>query len=241
MVFAFMSLRRVALAAFCFVAMTVSVDADVIGTATSAKNQVSGKLGPRVRPLNVGSQVSGSEVVTTGADSATLLKFLDDTNLNIGASSTVLLDRFIYNSDGSAANAVIKLSRGAMRFVTGKSNPANFAIQTDVATIGVRGTDFVVFCDGHSTCIAAITKGIVTVCPHPDTPLGVCSDPYDIDPVNNYTLIGPGGKTKGAQKISGEIVLRLYAIIADGAKFDIASLAPGSPPPPFVPPSVPSL
>jgi hypothetical protein len=217
--------------------MIVSAEADVIGAATSAKNAVSGSLGSVIQTLAVGSQVSGSEVVTTGTDSATLLRFLDDTNLNIGASSTVVLDRFVYNPDGSAANAVINISRGAMRFVTGKSNPNNFAIHTDVATIGIRGTDFVVFCNGHATCIVAVKKGVVKICPHPDTPVDGCRDAYEIDPVNNYTLIGPGGKTKGAQQIAGDIMLRLYGIIADGGKFDVATFAPGYQGPPPPPPS----
>ena len=231
-----MLLRCVPVAALCFIGMIGSVEADVIGAATSAKNDVSGRLGSAVQTLTIGSEVSGNEVVTTGSDSATLLRFLDNTNLNIGASSTVVLDRFVFNPDGSAANAVINISRGAMRFVTGNSNPDNFAIHTDVATIGVRGTDFVVFCNGHGTCIVAIKKGIVTICPHPNSSLDACGDLYQIDPVNNYTLIGPGGKTKGAQQIAFDLVQRLYGIIADGGKFDVASLAPGyQVPPPSAP------
>jgi hypothetical protein len=204
---------------------SASASAAVIGAAASAKNQVSGQIGALVRPLGVGSEVNAEELVTTGADSATLLRFIDHTNLSIGASSTVRLDRFVFNPDGSAANAVINISRGAMRFVTGNSNPKNFAIMTGVATIGIRGTDFVVFCDGKGTCIVVVTKGVVDVCPHPASSISSCSDGYQLDNVNNFTLIGPNG-TNGPQQISGEIVARLYAIVADGSAFDVATLAP---------------
>jgi hypothetical protein len=209
----------------------------VIGAAASTKNEVRGQIGDLVRPLGVGSEVNAEELVTTGADSATLLRFIDDTNLSIGASSTVRLDRFIFNPDGSAANAVINISRGAMRFVTGNSNPKNFAIMTGVATIGIRGTDFVVFCDGKGTCIVVVTKGIVSICPHPGSSIVSCGDGYQVDTINNFTLIGPNG-TKGAQQISGDVVARLYAIIANGSAFDVATLAPTDILTPLVKPTV---
>jgi hypothetical protein len=94
--------------------------ADEIGEAATATNEVTGTLGDLVRTIGAGDPVSGSEVVSTGVNSATLLKFLDDSNLNIGASSTVVLDRFVYDPNGSADSAVINLTKGAMRFVTGR-------------------------------------------------------------------------------------------------------------------------
>ncbi len=229
---------RTALIAACLIG-TAAANAAVIGSTTSAKNNVNGKLGTDVRDLNAGDTVSGNEVVTTGSDSAALLKFLDNTNLNIGAGSTVVLDRFIFNPDGSAQNAVINLTKGAMRFVTGNSNPDNFQINTNVATIGIRGTDFIVICDGIATCLIAVTKGIVEACPHPDTPIDGCGDLRVVDTTNNFILIGPGG-TRGAQPISDDIVARLYEIIANGGQIDLASLLPGDVLLPLLPPVSPS-
>jgi hypothetical protein len=220
-----MLLTRALLAILVLLAIPGIGQAAVIGQATSITNDVDASLGSSVRRLNVGSNVSGDEVLKTGAGSAALLQFLDATHLSIGALSTVVLDKFIYNPDGTAADAIINITKGAMRFVTGNSNPKNFSIRTGVATIGVRGTDFVVACDGKGTCIVAVTKGVVDICPHPGYRLSDCPDDYTIDIVNNFTLIGPNG-TQGAQQISVAEVLRLYQIIADGGTFNIGDLKP---------------
>ena len=75
-------------------AVTSAYAAEEIGAAAVAKNEVTGTLGDLVRTLSAGDPVSGNETVSTGTNSAALLKFLDDSDLNLGASSTVVLDRF---------------------------------------------------------------------------------------------------------------------------------------------------
>src|SRR5262249_35061045 len=90
-----------------------------VGQATSANDAVTGVIGALEQALTTGDKVSGNETVKTGIKSAALLQFLDNSKLNIGASSTVLLDRFVYNSDASARNGIVKLTSGALRFASG--------------------------------------------------------------------------------------------------------------------------
>ncbi len=189
--------------------------ADEIGEATTATNEVTGTLGDLVRTIGAGDPVSGSEVVSTGVNSATLLKFLDDSNLNIGASSTVVLDRFVYDPNGSANSAVINLTKGAMRFVTGHSDPAKFQIKTQVATLGIRGTDFVAICDGSDRCAVVVAKGIVRVCPRPDLPVD-CDVAYDLDKVENFTIVGPNGENAGQRSINAALVAAVVRAVAMG-------------------------
>lgn len=162
--------------------------AQEIGQAVSAKNVVNGKLGGNVRRVKTGNDVLADEIITTGASSAALLKFLDNSNLDIGASSTVVLDKFVYNPNGSAQSVVINLSRGAMRFVSGRSEPRNFKIQTQVATLGVRGTDFVTICT-FAACAVVVASGIVSVCPRP------CRESYQVNATRNFTIIDRNGRT----------------------------------------------
>ncbi len=189
--------------------------AEEIGEAATARNEVTGTLGDLVRTIGAGDPVSGSEVVRTGTNSATLLKFLDDSNLSIGASSTVVLDRFVYDPSGSADSAVINLTKGAMRFVTGRSDPARFQIKTQVATLGIRGTDFVAICDGSERCAVVVSNGIVRVCPRPDLPVD-CDVAYDLDKVENFTIVGPNGENTGQKSINAKLVAAVVKAVAMG-------------------------
>ena len=96
--------------------------------------------------------VSANEKITTGIESSTLLEFLDKSNLTIGASSAVVLDKFVFNPDEGAQQVVLNLTKGAMRFVSSGNEPEKFTIQTPVATLGVRGTDFITICDDEGKC-----------------------------------------------------------------------------------------
>jgi hypothetical protein len=207
------------LAAICALSIGLMAEGayavEQIGEATTARNEVTGTLGDLVRAISTGDSVSGNEIVRTGSNSAALLKFLDDSNLSIGASSTVVLDRFVYDPNGGADSAVINLTRGAMRFVTGHSDPSRFEIRTQVATLGIRGTDFVVLCDGSERCAVVVAKGIVKVCPRPDLPVD-CETAYDLDGIENFTIVAGNGDNSGAMSISPRLVSAVVHAVATG-------------------------
>jgi FecR protein len=191
-------------------ASCAAANADTIGQAETAKNVVTGLMGAMTQAIASGDSVSGNETVKTGAASAALLRFLDKSNLTIGASSTVLLDRFVFNPDASARNGVIKLAKGAMRFVSGGPEPKDFAVETPVATLGVRGTDFIVICDGVR-CIVLMSTGKVQVCPGHD-----CAVAYGLDQDRNFTWVGPHGENSGPGRINPSIIAAVIAAIASG-------------------------
>ena len=96
--------------------------------------------GIRDHPINVGDSVVRDETLRTGADSAARLVMADSTNLSLGPNSTLKLDRTVFDDAHSYRDISIKLTTGAFRFVTGHSEKSAYKIQTQVATIGVRGT-----------------------------------------------------------------------------------------------------
>lgn len=196
--------------------VTPASAAELIGQATEARKDVTGTLDALVRSITTGDGVSANEIVATGEGSATLITFLDDSSLNIGASSTVVLDSFVYNPEGSADKAVLNLTKGAFRFVTGRSDPSKFVIQTQVATLGIRGTDFVVLCDGAERCGVVVAKGLVKICPRPDLPVD-CDEAFSLDRKRNAAIIGPNGETTGAKSIPSGLVTALIEAVAAGA------------------------
>ena len=117
-----------------------------IGRAALTRNEVSRVEPARLVQIGTGDDVFRDEVVRTGIASDAKLVFRDDTNLAIGPTSTVTLDRFVYAGDTSLRQAVVDLAKGAFRFTTGTSRKDAYEIRTPVATVGVRGTilDFLV-------------------------------------------------------------------------------------------------
>jgi len=113
-----------------------------IGSASTISNRVEGFVGADARSLAVGSEVFQNELVRTGLASDAKLIFLDATNLSVGPSSEVTLDRFVYDPDKNAGAVVVRTTRGLFRFITGTQKPQNYLNQTPHASIGVRGTIF---------------------------------------------------------------------------------------------------
>lgn len=111
-----------------------------IGEASSVKNSVVRVSLNATQPLQNGGSVFKDEIIRTGQASSTQLAFIDQTNLAVGPSSSVKLDRFVF--DGSTANQAVRINllKGAFRFATGRLDKRAYRIQTSSATIGVRGT-----------------------------------------------------------------------------------------------------
>src|SRR6478735_11847591 len=110
-----------------------------VGEAAVVKNEVLRVAGPSATQINVGDGLIRDETVRTGIDSATRLVMADSTNLSLGPNATLKLDRTVFDDAHSYRDISIRLTTGAFRFVTGNSEKGAYKIQTQVATIGVRG------------------------------------------------------------------------------------------------------
>jgi hypothetical protein len=111
-----------------------------VGQAAVIRNEVVRVMGSGNSQINVGDGVLRDEIVRTGLDSAARLVMADSTNLSLGPSATIKLDRTVYNDEYSYREIAIRLTAGAFRFVTGHSAKTAYRISTSLATIGVRGT-----------------------------------------------------------------------------------------------------
>ena len=107
-----------------------------IGVASAVTNQVS--IGSR--QLSPGNNVHANERVRTSDTGAAQLLFIDETSLNIGPKSDVMLDKYVYNPSRGTGSVALSTTRGALRFVSGSMNPVSYTIKTPNAIIGVRGT-----------------------------------------------------------------------------------------------------
>jgi ferric-dicitrate binding protein FerR (iron transport regulator) len=137
-----------------------------IGSTVIAHNQVDELTGAVVKTITIGDDVFANETVKTGQDSNGKFVFTDDTNLAIGPRSTVKLDRFVFSGDEKTySSAVISLTKGTFRFITGNSQKKAYEIDTPTASIGVRGT-IVDIKIGAGLTTVALREGDATVCAH---------------------------------------------------------------------------
>jgi len=76
--------------------------------------------------------------------------FTDNTLMTFHTDTSFSVDNYSFqgkNKKGSVGKSVMSLIEGGFRTVTGliaKNNPSDYAVNTPVATIGVRGTDYTV-------------------------------------------------------------------------------------------------
>src|SRR3979490_2646926 len=134
-----------------------------VGEAAVVKNEVVRVMGSATSQINVGDGVLRDEVVHTGLDSAARLVMADSTNLSLGPSATIKLDRTVFNDEHSYREIAIRLATGAFRFVTGHSAKSAYKFTTSLGTIGVRGTILdVLKQQGKMTVV--LQEGASTVC-----------------------------------------------------------------------------
>ena len=134
-----------------------------IGSAVQIERSVLGTLAGRTRSLATGDGVFANENIKTENASTAQLRFLDQSNLTIGPSSSVILDRFVFSPDRVARNGTIQVTGGAARFEGGAGQSDSYRVQTPHAVIGMRGTAFDVLVEASRTFIV-LREGTIIVC-----------------------------------------------------------------------------
>ena len=113
-----------------------------VGAAKIVVHNVTGVFGSTQPPvvLQAGIDVFQNEIIKTDENSAARLVFQDQSELSIGASSEIILDRFVYDPDPSKSVVAFSVLNGVARFATGSLPKSSYSINTPTALVGVRGT-----------------------------------------------------------------------------------------------------
>lgn len=104
------------------------------------------------RTASPGDALGAVDRIVTGPDSSAAVVLRDDTTLVVGPSSRLDLKEFHFDGTTREGGILLSLLRGSMRMITGligKTNPDAVRVETQTATIGIRGTDFIVQADGQ--------------------------------------------------------------------------------------------
>jgi len=111
-----------------------------IGGAETVINIVEGGLpSGSITPVAQGDAVYRDEGVRTRVDSKARLVLVDQTNVTIGPSSTIKLDRFVYEGPKQRGTIVLNLAKGTSRLIIGDADKRAYMIVTPTAAIGIRG------------------------------------------------------------------------------------------------------
>jgi hypothetical protein len=133
------------------VALGVAIPARAdVGQIKVAKGSVTVERNGQGWPGQVGMLLEPADVVKTGADGSVGITMRDNSLLSAGPNSIVSLDRFEFDPTTSDGRFDARLQRGTLAVVSGriaKKSPQAMTVRTPSATLGVRGTEFVVSVD----------------------------------------------------------------------------------------------
>ena len=134
--------------------------AEPVGQATLIRTEVSGETGPMV----VRSPVHKDERIRTSQSGLGQFIFKDGTKLAVGAGSTVVIDKFVYDDSASVKRLSIKAAKGTFRWISGNSASSAYSIVTPAGTIGVRGTAFDFYVGPNGTTAIVLLNGAASFC-----------------------------------------------------------------------------
>jgi len=98
---------------------------------------------------DVGVAVQSMDEAVT-ANGTMRINFIDDTRVELTEQSRLVIDEFVYDPSQDLGSLSMKASLGTVRYASGqiaKRYKQNVKIRTPSATIGVRGTDFIMTVD----------------------------------------------------------------------------------------------
>ena len=112
-----------------------------IGVTQSIQNNPVGKPPGGVdRVLRVGTDVQANEIISTTDNDRAHLVFLDGTTLTIGPSSSMTIDKFVYDPTTQKGELAVNATKGVFRIIGGRiSKTSTIAVTTPAATMGIRG------------------------------------------------------------------------------------------------------
>lgn len=123
------------------------------------------------RVAAVDEKIRAGDTVSTDAAGETMIRMSDRSTVALRPNTQFRINAYAFE-EKAGDSLFSTLLRGAVRMVTGlvgKSHPENYTVQANMATIGIRGTDFEVAIleegssDGRPGVYSAVNDGGTTV------------------------------------------------------------------------------
>jgi hypothetical protein len=119
----------------------------------------------QTRTLERGAYFDSGETLVTGTNSTAQIRFTDGTVIALDVNSQIKVDNYLYQKNPKTDKNFVTLVKGGFRALTGiisKNNPDAYKVETPVAVIGVRGTNYSTMLD-KGGLYAGVWKGGIAV------------------------------------------------------------------------------
>jgi hypothetical protein len=121
-----------------------------IGVVKNVSGQATVTRGGQVFPAAVGTRLLVDDTLMTAANGSMGVILRDNSTLSIGPGSSLVVRSFLFSPSEGKLGLLVRLSKGTMAYLSGligKLSPESARFETPVATIGIRGTRFLVRLD----------------------------------------------------------------------------------------------
>lgn len=137
----------------------------VVGEATMVVG-LARLINPEGEPRNLGrgAAIREGDRIETGAGGHVHLRFVDGGRLSVRPASRLQIENYSHADQPNTTAIRFKLDEGVVRSITGSWGEAardRFRLNTPLAAIGVKGTDFSVAADSRQTLASVYTGAIV--------------------------------------------------------------------------------
>jgi hypothetical protein len=134
----------------------------VIGEASRQTNK------GKTQPLGVGDAIFEGDRLRTAANGHLHIRFIDQALVSLRPNSRLQVERYRFDTAKPQDSRVkFSMEKGVVRAVSGRAAEAarqHFRLNTPIAAIGVRGTDFVVQANSQQVR-ALVTQGAIVMAP----------------------------------------------------------------------------
>lgn len=127
----------------------------VVGKAKTGKGDVVAIRNGKETPLHIGDKLYQRDIIRTGANSSVGIIFEDNSILSLGPKSEIMIDEYVFTPEKGRLSMITRMMKGTASYISGiigKQSPESVKFQTPDATIGIRGTQFLVKVNEDNPC-----------------------------------------------------------------------------------------
>ena len=114
--------------------------------------------------ITKGAPVSVGDQLITQAGGHVHIQFIDGAKVSLRPSSRLTIEDYTQSQNGRDSAIRFRLDEGVMRSMTGswgETARERFRLNTPLAAIGIKGTDFIVKTDANRTLASVVTGAII--------------------------------------------------------------------------------
>ncbi|GGG59607.1 hypothetical protein GCM10011403_16170 [Pseudohongiella nitratireducens] len=185
-------------------------------------------------PVSQGMSIKASDNVQTASNGHVHIHFVDDALVSIRPDSRLRITQYDYDASQPEASTIrLNLDEGITRAISGngaRSAKERFRLNTPIAAIGVRGTDFVVSARDEDLR-ARVNEGAIIVAPFSADCSADALGPCSVNGVelseSNLQMVAMSGRTSSPQLLPATVE-RDPEMIEDEASVMVADADTGA-------------